>query len=70
MEGHNGVQMQVHKKMIEFKKQVKNDRISLGKESTGELSDKRLSLTFVKLLLLPENYSRLINADIDLRRIE
>jgi hypothetical protein len=65
MRGINGVQMQVHPKMIEFKKRVKNDRIAQGKEGSGELSDKRLSITFVKLLALPENYVRLINAEID-----
>jgi hypothetical protein len=65
MRGQNGVQMQVSQKMIEFKKQVKNDRIANGKESSGDLSDKRLSITFVKILSLPQNYLLLINADID-----
>ncbi len=67
MKGVNGVQMQVHPVMIEFKKKVKNDRIKKGKEGSGELSDKRLSKTLVKLLSLPQNYELLINAEIDLR---
>lgn len=66
MRGLNGIQMQVHPAMIEFKKKVKNERIKLGKEGNGELSDKRLSKTFVKLLSLPNNYMMLINADINL----
>jgi hypothetical protein len=65
MKGLNGIQMQVHPKMIEFKKKVKNERIRIGKEGSGELSDKRLTLTFVRLLTLPENYIKLVNADID-----
>lgn len=68
--GHNGVQMQVHQKMIDFKRKVKADRIALGKEGVGDLSDKRLSITFIRILSLPENYTKLINADIDLGRIE
>ena len=68
--GDNGIQMQVHQKMIDFKKMVKRDRIALGKEDIGDLSDKRLSITFVKILSLPDNYTKLINADIDLGRIE
>ena len=62
-----GVQMQVHQIMIEFKKQVKNDRIKKGKENSGDLSDKRLSKTFVKILSLPQNYELLTNADINLK---
>lgn len=62
-----GVQMQVSNIMIDFKKQVKNDRIKKGKEGSGELSDKRLSKTFVKILSLPQNYNLLINADINLK---
>jgi len=66
MKGVNGIQMQVHPMMIEFKKKVKNDRIKKNKEGNGELSDKRLSKTFVKILSLPENYGLLINAEINL----
>lgn len=62
-----GVQMQVSSMMIEFKKKVKNDRVKKGKENNGDLSDKRLSKTFVKILSLPENYNLLINAEIDLK---
>lgn len=65
--GKNGVQMQVHQMMIDFKKKVKNERIKRGKENTGELSDKRLSKTFVKILSLPQNYELLVNADINLK---
>ena len=66
MKGTCGIQMQVSPLMIEFKKKVKNDRIKLGKEGSGELSDKRLSKTFVKILALPQNYDLLINASINL----
>lgn len=66
MKGVGGIQMQVSPLMIEFKKKVKNDRIKKGKEGNGDLSDKRLSKTFVKLLSLPQNYELLINADINL----
>lgn len=70
MKGKSGVQMQVSQCMIDFKKKVKNDRIKIGKESNGDLSDKRLSITFVKLLSMPETYNILVNCDIDLRREE
>jgi hypothetical protein len=66
MKGINGVQMQVSQDMINFKKKVKNDRIKNGKEGSGDLSDKRLSKTFVKILSLPQNYSLLVNAEINL----
>lgn len=62
-----GIQMQVHHTMIEFKKKVKNDRIKYGKEGSGELSDKRLSKTFVKILSLPQNYDLLMKAEINLK---
>ena len=67
MKGINGIQMQVHPIMIEFKKKVKNDRIKKGKEGNGDLSDKRLSKTFVKILSLPQNYELLTNAEINLK---
>lgn len=67
MEGVNGIQMQVHPLMIEFKKKVKNDRIKAGKEGSGDLSDKRLSKTFVKILSFPQNYDLLVNAEINLK---
>lgn len=67
MKGVNGVQMQVHPIMIEFKRKVKNDRIKNEKEGSGDLSDKRLSKTFVKILSLPQNYELLTSADINLR---
>jgi hypothetical protein len=66
MKGTNGIQMQVSLLMIEFKKHVKNERIKVGKEGNGDLSDKRLSKTFVKILSLPQNWKLLINADINL----
>lgn len=66
MKGLNGIQFQAHPIFIEFKKKVKNDRIRLGKEGTGDLSDKRLSKTFVKIMSLPNNYELLINANINL----
>lgn len=68
MKGKSGIQMQVHSEMIEFKKHVKIDRIKNGKEGSGDLSDKRLSRTFVKILSLPQNYELLTSCDIDLRR--
>jgi len=68
MKGINGVQMQVHPKFIEWKKRVKNERIKVGKEGNGELSDKRLSLTLVKYFESnPIAYNTIINADIDLK---
>jgi hypothetical protein len=67
MKGQNGVQFQAHPVFIEFKKKVKNERIKIGKEGSGDLSDKRLSKTFVKLLSLPQNYELLINAEINLK---
>jgi hypothetical protein len=67
MKGQNGVQMQVHSVMIEFKKRIKTERIKNGKEMPGDLSDKRLSKTFVKILSLPQNYDLLINAEINLK---
>jgi len=67
LKGVNGVQMQVHPIMIEFKRKVKNDRIKNEKEGSGDLSDKRLSKTFVKILSLPQNYELLTSADINLR---
>lgn len=69
MKGINGIQFQAHPLFIEFKKKVKNDRIKKGKEGNGDLSDKRLSKTFVKILSLPDNYNLLVNADINLEDI-
>jgi len=66
MKGSNGVQFNSCQEFIDFKKKVKNDRIKKGKEGNGELSDKRLSKTFVRLLSIPSNYDLLINADINL----
>ena len=57
MRGINGIQMQVHPVFIDFKKKLKNDRIREGKEGSGELSDKRLTKTLSKFLLLPQNYN-------------
>jgi hypothetical protein len=68
MKGSNGVQFCASQRFIDFKKDVKNKRIIAGKEGNGELSDKRLSVTMVKILSLPQNYNLLINADIDLRK--
>jgi len=68
MKGVNGVQMQVHPKFILWKKKVKNDRIRVEKEGSGELSDKRLSLTLVKFFENhPEAYNTIINAEINLQ---
>ena len=66
MKGVGGIQFHAHPLFIEFKKRVKNDRIKKGKEGVLDLSDKRLSKTFVKILSLPHNYELLINADINL----
>jgi len=66
MKGQNGIQFCSHPVFIEFKKKVKNDRIKKNKEGNGDLSDKRLSKTFVKILSLPANYDLLINAEINL----
>jgi len=68
MKGQNGIQMNVHPEFINFKKQIKNDRIKAGKENNGDLSDKRLTLTFVRLFKArPDVYNMIINADIDLK---
>jgi len=69
VKGTNGIQFNACKEFIEFKKQVKNDRIKKNKEGNGDLSDKRLSKTFVRILSLPQNYDLLINANIDLNEI-
>jgi hypothetical protein len=66
MKFHNGVQFNAHQEFIKFKHRLKNDRIRAGKEENGKLSDKRLSLMFVRFLSLPENYPKLVNANIDL----
>jgi hypothetical protein len=65
---HAGVQMQVHTKFIEWKKRLKNERIKIGKEGSGELSDKRLSLTLVKYFTNnQEAYNTILNANINLK---
>ena len=66
MKGNNGIQFCACKDFIEFKRKVKNERIKLGKEGSGDLSDKRLSKTFVKILSMPQNYSLLVNCPINL----
>jgi len=71
MKGQNGVQMQVHPKFIDFKKKLKIDRIKLGKEGPGDLSDKRLSLTLMKYFMAnPQAYTTIINAEINLKNEE
>lgn len=70
MKGNNGVQMQVHRKFLDVFKQIKDDRVKLKKESSGELSNKRLSLTIYKLFKSkPELYNMIINAEIDLKEV-
>jgi hypothetical protein len=70
MKGLNGVQMQVHPKFLELCKNIKDDRVKLGKERSGDLSFKRLSLTICKLLKVKsEIYNTIINAEIDLNEI-
>jgi len=67
MKGINGVQMQVHPKFLELCKNIKDDRIKLSKEKSGDLSFKRLTLTISKLMISkPEIYNTIINADINL----
>ncbi len=67
MKGVNGIQMQVHPKFIDLKKKIKNDRIKLGKEGSGDLSDKRLTLTLVKYFTQNKDaYDTIINAEINL----
>lgn len=44
----SGVQMQVHQEYHRMFKELKNERVKLGKEGSGELSDKRFSLTIAK----------------------
>lgn len=68
MKGVNGVQMQVHPKFQELMKDIKDERVKLGKERSGELGNKRLSLTLVKLFnSKPEIYDLVLNAEINLK---
>ena len=58
-------QFQAHPVFIDFKRQLKNDRIKKDKEGNGELTDKRLSITLVKYFENnPLAYNLLLNADI------
>ena len=66
MKGVNGIQFNASREFIEFKKKLKNDRIKAGKEGNGDLSDKRLSKTFVNFMSLPNNFIQLVNVNIDL----
>jgi len=68
MKGVNGVQMQVHPKFLEVCKDIKDERIKIGKERANDLSFKRLSLTFYKLLTSKkEIYDLILNAEINLK---
>lgn len=70
MRGVNGVQMQVHPNFLELCKDIKDERIRLKKERNGELSNKRLTLTFYKLLKTkPELFNLMVSAEIDLNEI-
>ena len=70
MRGVNGVQMQVHPNFLDLCKDIKDERIRLKKERSGELSNKRLTLTFYKLLKSkPELFSLIVNAEIDINEI-
>lgn len=66
MKGVCGIQMQVHPKFHEIMKQIINDRIKKGKEMSGELSQKRLSLSFYKRLIQdPALYDWIVNVEIN-----
>lgn len=70
MRGVNGVQMQVHPNFLDLCKDIKDERIRLKKERAGELSNKRLTLTFYKLLKTkPELFNLMVSAEIDLNEI-
>lgn len=70
MKGVNGVQMQVHPKFLELCKDIKNERIILKKEKSGDLSFKRLSLTIFKLIKSkPDLYKMITTAEVDLNEI-
>lgn len=70
MRGVNGVQMQVHPNFLELCKDIKDERIRLKKERAGELSNKRLTLTFYKLIKTkPELFNLMVSAEIDLNEI-
>lgn len=70
MRGVNGVQMQVHPNFLDLCKDIKDERIRLKKERNGELSNKRLTLTFYKLLKTkPELFNLMVSAEIDLNEI-
>ena len=66
----SGVQMQAHQEYHKVFKEMKNDRVRLGKEGSGQLSDKRFSLTIARAFKQNINGIRdlLINADIDLNK--
>ena len=67
MKGLNGIQMSLHPKFWELMKDIKDERVKLGKERAGKLSDKRLSLTIYKLLNSRKDLLELlINAEINL----
>jgi len=66
MKGASGVQVQVHPKFWEMLKQIQNERVKNGKDKIGELSHKRLSLTFYKRLMQDKIlYDWLVNVEIN-----
>jgi len=70
MKGANGIQMQVHPDFWKLMKDIKDDRVKEGKERSGKLSDKRLSLTIFKLFKSRiDLYNLIINAEIDLNEV-
>ena len=71
MKGQNGIQMQVHPKFQEICKDIKDERIKMGKERNGDLSFKRLSLCFYRILKQrPDFLKILVNAEIDLNEVQ
>jgi hypothetical protein len=70
MKGANGIQMSLHKKFHSLFQKIKTDRIIKGKDTNNSLSDKRLSLTLVKLFESNKSlYDLIINAEINKNEI-
>lgn len=67
MNGHNGVQMQVHPKFLELIHQMQDDWHVRHQNRKRDLSTKRLSLTLAKLFASkPDLYDLIVNSEINL----
>lgn len=67
MKGHNGVQMQVHRKFLDLIHNMQDDWHKNHKKRKKDLGTKRLSLTLAKLFAQkPDLYSLIVNSEINL----